>query len=516
MCWRSQIVLAIAILGMSSPVLAQRDTDFPYQALTLNEQTIVRSGPGNVHYETDELGQGQIVEVHRHDPGGWCAIRPPAGSFSLIPESAIQPLDDSIGVISVEGVQAWVGTRMGSVEQPMWQVKLKQDERVQILGQASWPNPDGTSTIWYQVSPPAGEFRWVQLSDLQLPHDLVTSSTKDEPAATPVKNEPVVDRDVQQARYSLSEENDGFGRVVQAALQTPVEIERSLNSGWRKAKIPARKNATQQAKTTLLTPKQGPFQTPAIDPSKSRRLLSKSDGVTGPVSRVAAASGVMPVSPKMPELDLTPPNTILPLKNESPRDRLLESSPNFPSFGDGSTVTKKISELEMLLTKEMTRNPDQWRFKTLEDQAMAIQETTQNADEKMHAERFLGKIRECKRIRSNYESAYVTNASDSLSRQLKSNAPVGTGIEQELLHSTTYDAYGWLNELVSKQDGNQASYVLEDDNGRIIYHVAPSPGLNLNRYLKSKVGVIGRRGYHRKLQLSHVTAERVVVLEKLR
>ena len=69
---------------------------------------------------------------------------------------------------------------------------------------------------------------------------------------------------------------------------------------------------------------------------------------------------------------------------------------------------------------------------------------------------------------------------------------------------------------MSKRLGEQTSYVLEDDNGRIIYHVAGSPGLNLHRYLKSKVGVIGRRGYHRKLQLSHVTAERVVVLEKLR
>lgn len=184
-------------------------------------------------------------------------------------------------------------------------------------------------------------------------------------------------------------------------------------------------------------------------------------------------------------------------------------------MSEGPPVTKKISELEMLLTREMTRNPDQWRFKTLEDQALAIQETTQKPAEKLQAERFLEKIRQCKRIRNNYESAYVSESSAALSSRYSSSGPVGTGVEQDLLHSTTYDAYGWLNELVSSRGGTP-SYVLEDDNGQIIYHIAGSPGLNLNRYLKSKVGVIGRRGYHRKLQLSHVTAERVVVLEKLR
>jgi hypothetical protein len=35
----------------------------------------------------------------------------------------------------------------------------------------------------------------------------------------------------------------------------------------------------------------------------------------------------------------------------------------------------------------------------------------------------------------------------------------------------------------------------------------------MNRYLKSKIGVIGQRGYNQKLSLNHVLVDRVVVLE---
>lgn len=143
--------------------------EFPYQAIVRNEGTEIFSGPAAVHYATDRIDQGEIVQVYRHDPGGWCAIRPNPGSFSLIPAAAVEIVDDGIGEILQDNTQAWVGTRLGSVEKPLWQIKLKAGEEVEILGEASWPSPDGSSTIWYQVAPPAGEFRWVRFADLNTP-----------------------------------------------------------------------------------------------------------------------------------------------------------------------------------------------------------------------------------------------------------------------------------------------------------------------------------------------------------
>ena len=52
------------------------------------DDVYVRSGPGENYYPTDKLKAGQEVEVYRHDPGGWYAIRPPKGSFSWVARPA--------------------------------------------------------------------------------------------------------------------------------------------------------------------------------------------------------------------------------------------------------------------------------------------------------------------------------------------------------------------------------------------------------------------------------------------
>ena len=68
---------------------------FPYQAFVLKDETLILSGPGESHYPTERLDQGATVEVYREDPGGWFAIRPVKGSFSLVPESALTILDEN-------------------------------------------------------------------------------------------------------------------------------------------------------------------------------------------------------------------------------------------------------------------------------------------------------------------------------------------------------------------------------------------------------------------------------------
>ena len=86
---------------------------------------------------------------------------------------------------------------------------------------------------------------------------------------------------------------------------------------------------------------------------------------------------------------------------------------------------------------------------------------------------------------------------------------VGTGVDTNVESGTLYDAHGWLTELVSEDRNNRPVYVLVNDDGKIPHHIAPSPGVNLHRYLKSKVGVSGRQGYNNVLKLSHVTADAV-------
>ena len=71
-------VLLCCHVLLTSP--ARGDATFPYKATVASEDVYVRSGPGQNYYPTDKLKRGQEVEVYRHDPGGWCAIRPVEGA----------------------------------------------------------------------------------------------------------------------------------------------------------------------------------------------------------------------------------------------------------------------------------------------------------------------------------------------------------------------------------------------------------------------------------------------------
>ncbi len=85
------------------PSVAEEVT-FPYRAYVTSNDVYVRSGPGKNYYPTNKLAVGTAVEVYRHDPGGWYAVRPPEGSFAWVSGRYLQPTGD-------EGLQG--GRRRG-------------------------------------------------------------------------------------------------------------------------------------------------------------------------------------------------------------------------------------------------------------------------------------------------------------------------------------------------------------------------------------------------------------------
>ena len=44
---------------------------------------------------------------------------------------------ENIGVILEDGIQAWVGTRFGSVDKPLAQIRLDKGEQVEIIGKVT-------------------------------------------------------------------------------------------------------------------------------------------------------------------------------------------------------------------------------------------------------------------------------------------------------------------------------------------------------------------------------------------
>ena len=153
-------LLVAVLLGsyvlLASP--ASGETTFPYQTTVVSDDVYVRSGPGQNYYPTDKLKRGQEVEVYRHDPGGWCAIRPVDGSFTWVSGRFLKPTEDHLAVVTEEGVSARVGSRFSDIRDVV-QVRLQKGEVVEILEGPAQSSRG--SEGWFKIAPPSGEFRWV-------------------------------------------------------------------------------------------------------------------------------------------------------------------------------------------------------------------------------------------------------------------------------------------------------------------------------------------------------------------
>ena len=150
---------------------ASADQSFPYKASVLSDDVYVRSGPGQNYYPTDKLRRGQDVEVYRHDPGGWCAIRPVDGSFTWVSARYLKPTEDHLAVITEDGVSARVGSRLSDARDVV-QVRLHKGEVVEIL-ELPPRGPGQGESAWVKIAPPSGEFRWIsnKYLDAEYPRD---------------------------------------------------------------------------------------------------------------------------------------------------------------------------------------------------------------------------------------------------------------------------------------------------------------------------------------------------------
>ncbi len=144
------------------------ETKFPYTAYVVTDELYVRSGPGQSYYPTDKLSRGQAVEVYRHDPGGWLAIRPVDGSFCWVHARYLEPKGDGLAEVTADGVSCRIGSRLSDARDIIG-VRLKRGEVVELLDENQLRHGDG----WCRILPPAGDFRWVygKYVSPDYPHD---------------------------------------------------------------------------------------------------------------------------------------------------------------------------------------------------------------------------------------------------------------------------------------------------------------------------------------------------------
>ena len=174
-------LLACGLLAFAAGGDAAAAT-FPYKAFVAADDVFVRSGPGENYYPTDKLKTGDAVEVYRHDPGGWCAIRPVPASFSWVSARYLRLGKGNIATVTEEHVAARVGSRSSDVRDVI-QVWLHRGELVEVLDAGrDGPATAASANAWCKIAPPAGEFRWIssKFLDANFPRDGLRKPSNDD------------------------------------------------------------------------------------------------------------------------------------------------------------------------------------------------------------------------------------------------------------------------------------------------------------------------------------------------
>lgn len=158
-------MICLMILAQIRIVLAQDSSVISFSIPVNIDSAAVYAGPGINYYKTSVLTRGETVEVFLRNAEGWCAVRPPEGSFSWINAKFVRKNADNVGTIISDSQGKEVPVRVGGpsiMKSSVIQVGMTNGKLVKILGEMSLPG----GTNWYKISPPPGEFRWIHEKSL--------------------------------------------------------------------------------------------------------------------------------------------------------------------------------------------------------------------------------------------------------------------------------------------------------------------------------------------------------------
>ncbi|MBL8819569.1 MAG: hypothetical protein JNL58_26325 [Planctomyces sp.] len=150
---------SVCMFSLCSSSAFAQSGNFPYEARVVVDELFARSGAGDSWHATQKVARDTIVKVHRHDPGGWYMIEPPAGSFSWIPSSMVDRISDTEGSVSKNSTVVYVGSEFGD-DTTVWQRSLNSGDKVTIRGERKILTLSGEQNM-LQIDPPRREFRWI-------------------------------------------------------------------------------------------------------------------------------------------------------------------------------------------------------------------------------------------------------------------------------------------------------------------------------------------------------------------
>ncbi len=473
------VLVPLAGLLTVSAALAQTPR-VPYLATVQEKQAYVRSGPGQHYYPTGLLKQGAVVEVYRHDPGGWLAIRPPVGSFSWVRAEAVRLVDVDVGEIIRDGELARIGSTLSPTRQ-LWQVKLRKGEKVAIIERV-----DEARGSWYKIEPPAGEFRWIYHRSVAPLEGSTPPVETGEPPHAPRR---------QAAKASA---------VAGQEASAPGVLQASAHAAQVPATGDRLRPPSRVAGQALRSPEPGPGAVPA-------------------------ASALVPVMPPDPGS----------LRGLAPSEHKHAKNTRTTATGDTATLEAQLDRLDLELSHQVCRPRGEWKLEPLRRRAEALVAAAGHPTVRARARELLKRIERFELIRqarledlsrrrrlhqlaaagsTNRGTAVASTEADSPSATQaapQDRSPRASSTRGWTAATTMrrYDARGQLVPVRSRGFDGPHYAVVDPVTGKVRAYVSAAPGINLRRFVGQTVGVIGIQEVVPRLDAKHVAARRVELLE---
>jgi hypothetical protein len=522
--------VAMAVLGCAVHGELAVAGAFPYVAYVTEANAYVRSGPGSQNYATGQLPLGFAVEVYRHDGEGWCAIRPPQGSFSLVPAHQVRLLDAKSAEVVADGVVARTGSGVGPQMNAV-QVMLKRGERLEVL------ELPAAGSEWVKIAPPAGEFRWIAARRLSRTPPVEGAASDDAKGW----RSPGTMLSSGGAAGTNSSLWPSDGPVTSpggsfAHLEGPLEGSSTANVTMPSSNDPQWNPNASHSHPSSTPSAIGGSDVDVIPGSPAAIRLAQYEG---PAGELAAP----PLS--------TPGAAAPQLTSSQPRIR-------FRGYSAGGLVDDRVAEFQLRLSQVVVEPPGTWQLASLREETAGLLATESSAEVRDQLRDVLERIATFEAVQARYtspslaaaakppaplttaaagripplqtESADVNaeftgNTADVLARVRSDlGREVDDGItptpgenptvaERGPATEALYDAVGTLKPVVSRR-AQAPQFALVDDHGDVVTFITATTDVNLQPYVGKRIGVRGSRGFMPEYRRAHVTASRVTPLEE--
>lgn len=505
----------------------------PRKAIIVAPEAFVRAGPGGSYYPTQILPAGAVVEAYYEDPGGWVAIRPPEGSFSWVKVEDVEIGEDGLAEVIREGAPCFVGSLLSSARD-FAPVRLRRGELLRVL---EWegntvgpiaPLPDGDSpnlrddlSGWCRVAPPAGEFRWIEARAVRFL---------------------IADEQVSAAVWTGGDTSrESVGGMTPGAMAPDNQL------GWQRM--------TSLGDATLSSPGRGDggrTSAPVGPGAAGQRGLPRGAGQDSDADTTllglsprtkSGAAGEEAFPRASPQREWVARAQPLAGGQDS-------TSPQRTGKPSGS-LQERLDELSLRFAQILLLSPEAWDFSELRRDLQRLIEQASPGSLQEEARSLAARIARAEEIRQRFvqtsgptPSALISSMPNSPPQTEPSERPLrllgdapgqaGTGMTagqgagetapatfafatvQTVGRSTPgddrFDAVGRLMRVVPSSWGTPR-YALVDESGTIRAFVTPLPGVNLEYYLGTRIGITGTCSVYGSDQVPHVLARSVVPLQ---